>query len=164
MLYFAYGSNLYHKQMKKRCKDSVYIRCYILKNYRLFFRNNFLGGGVADIQRKNKSKVLGALYKISKRDEKKLDVYEDFPNTYVKRYFTLLGKKVMFYYMPKKCCPLLWLELSSLFSRIENIIFTSFSVIFVKSPFTKPLPPVLKYLYLFVKSLNSFILFSESNA
>ncbi len=102
MLYFAYGSNLYHKQMKKRCKDSVYIRCYILKNYRLFFRNNFLGGGVADIQRKNKSKVLGALYKISKRDEKKLDVYEDFPNTYVKRYFTLLGKKVMFYYMPKK--------------------------------------------------------------
>ena len=102
MLYFAYGSNLYHKQMKKRCKDSVYIRCYILKNYRLFFRNNFLGGGVADIQRKNKSKVLGALYKISKRDEKKLDVYEDFPILYKKYYFLYEGKNVMTYTMTKK--------------------------------------------------------------
>ena len=102
MLYFAYGSNLYHKQMKKRCKDSVYIKCYILKNYKLFFRNNYLGGGVADIQKRKKSKVLGALYKISKKDEKKLDVYEDFPNAYIKRYFKFSGKKVMFYYMPKK--------------------------------------------------------------
>ena len=41
MLYFAFGSNLYHKQMKKRCKDSVYIKCHVLKNYRLYFRNNF---------------------------------------------------------------------------------------------------------------------------
>ena len=48
MLYFAYGSNLYHKQMKKRCKQSKYIKCYILKNYKLSFRNNFLGGGVGD--------------------------------------------------------------------------------------------------------------------
>ena len=102
MLYFAFGSNLYHKQMKKRCKDSVYIKCYVLKNYRLFFRNNFLGGGVADIEKRKNSKVLGALYKISKKDEKKLDIYEDFPKTYVKRYFKISGKKIMFYYMPKK--------------------------------------------------------------
>ncbi len=102
MLYFAYGSNLYHKQMKKRCKDSSYIRCYILKNYKLFFRNNFLGGGVADVQKRKKSKVLGALYKITKKDEKKLDIYENFPRTYIKKYFKLSGKKVMFYYMPKK--------------------------------------------------------------
>ena len=102
MLYFAYGSNLYHKQMKKRCKDSVYIKCYILKNYKLYFRNNFLGGGVADIQKSKRSKVLGALYRISKKDEKKLDIYENFPITYTKKYFKILGKKVMFYYMPKK--------------------------------------------------------------
>ena len=102
MLYFAFGSNLYHKQMKKRCRDSVYIKCYILKNYRLFFRNDFLGGGVADVEKRKNSKVLGALYKISKKDEKKLDVYEDFPKTYIKKYFKISGKKVMFYYMPKK--------------------------------------------------------------
>ena len=102
MLYFAFGSNLYQKQMKKRCKDSKYIGCYQLKNYKLVFRHFYFGGGVADVQRKKNSAVLGAIYNISKKDEKKLDIYEDFPNTYIKKYFKLRGKKVMFYYMPKK--------------------------------------------------------------
>ena len=102
MLYFAFGSNLNQKQMKRRCKDSKYIGCYSLKNYKLVFRNYYLGGGVADIQKDKNSTVLGAIYKISKKDEKELDVYEDFPKTYIKKYFKLLGKKVMFYYMPKK--------------------------------------------------------------
>ena len=102
MLYFAFGSNLNQKQMKRRCKDSKYIGCYSLKNYKLVFRNFFLGGGVADVQKHKNSSVLGAIYKISKKDEKKLDEYEDFPKTYIKRYFKLLGKKVMFYFMPKK--------------------------------------------------------------
>ena len=102
MLYFAFGSNLNQKQMKRRCKDSKYIGCYSLKNYKLVFRNYFLGGGVADIQKDKNSTVLGAIYKISKKDEKELDVYEDYPKTYIKKYFKILGKKVMFYYMPKK--------------------------------------------------------------
>tara|TARA_B100000700_G_C14940858_1_gene806688 strand:- start:131 stop:556 length:426 start_codon:yes stop_codon:yes gene_type:complete len=102
MLYFAFGSNLYQKQMKKRCRDSKYIGCHSLKGYKLVFRHFYYGGGVADVERKKNSNVLGAIYKISKRDEKKLDIYEDFPNTYIKRYFKILGKKVMFYYMPKK--------------------------------------------------------------
>ena len=54
MLYFAFGSNLNQKQMKKRCKDSKYIGCYSLKNYKLVFRNFYLGGGVADIQKQKK--------------------------------------------------------------------------------------------------------------
>ena len=105
MLYFAFGSNLHKKQMKKRCKQSKYIGCYTLKNYKLVFRNFYLGGGVADIEKKINSSVLGAIYKITKSDEKALDIYEDFPNTYIKKYFTLYGKKVMFYYMPKKSRP-----------------------------------------------------------
>ena len=88
--------------MKRRCRDSKYIGCYSLKNYKLVFRNYFLGGGVADVEKKNNSSVLGAIYKISKKDERELDIYEDFPKTYIKKYFRLLGKKVMFYYMPKK--------------------------------------------------------------
>ena len=107
MLYFAFGSNLNHKQMKRRCRDSKYIGCYSLKNYTLVFRNYFLGGGVADVEKKKNSSVLGAIYKISKKDEKELDIYEDFPKTYIKKYFRLLGKKVMFYYMPKKTKPIL---------------------------------------------------------
>ena len=102
MLYFAYGSNLHHKQMKRRCKDSKYIGCYTLNGYKLFFRNFYFGGGVADIQENKKASVLGAIYNISPNDEKKLDEYEDYPKTYIKKYFKLLGKKVMFYYMPKK--------------------------------------------------------------
>ena len=102
MLYFAFGSNLHHKQMKRRCKKSVYIGCYSLKGYKLAFRNYHFGGGVADIQKKKNSHVLGAIYKITKSDEKKLDEYEDYPKTYIKKYFKLFGKKVMFYYMPKK--------------------------------------------------------------
>ena len=102
MLYFAFGSNLHHKQMKKRCKKSVYIGCYSLEGYQLVFRNYYFGGGVADIQKKKNSSVLGAIYKITKSDEKKLDQYEDYPKTYIKKYFKLFGKKVMFYYMPKK--------------------------------------------------------------
>ena len=102
MLYFAYGSNLYHKQMKKRCRQSIYIKCFILKNYKLFFRNSFLGGGVADVEKRKNSKVLGALYKITKKDEKKLDIYEDYPILYKKIYFTYNNKKIMTYTMCKK--------------------------------------------------------------
>ncbi len=105
MLYFAFGSNLYQKQMKKRCKDSKYIGCHKLKGYKLVFRHMYYGGGVADVERKKNSTVLGAIYKISKNDEKVLDVYEDFPIMYIKKYFKLFGKKVMFYYMPKKTKP-----------------------------------------------------------
>ena len=33
MLYFAYGSNLNHFQMKRRCKDSKFIKKINLKGY-----------------------------------------------------------------------------------------------------------------------------------
>ena len=47
--YFAYGSNLHHDQMKKRCPECRYIKKIILKNYQLTFRNK---GGWADIEKK----------------------------------------------------------------------------------------------------------------
>ena len=99
MLYFAYGSNLNRKQIKRRCKNSRFISRHILKNYQLVFRSKY---GAADIQRKKGSSVLGAIYDINKTDEKKLDAYEEFPKVYVKKYFKILGKKVMFYYMSSK--------------------------------------------------------------
>ena len=99
MLYFAFGSNLNRKQIKRRCKNSRFISRHILKNYQLFFRGKY---GAADVQRKKGSSVLGAIYDISKIDEKKLDVYEEFPKVYTKKYFKIWGKKVMFYYMSDK--------------------------------------------------------------
>ena len=99
MLYFAYGSNLHHSQMKRRCKDSVYLKKINLKDFRLTFRSKYRA---ADIEPKKNSIVPGALYEISKSDEKKLDIYEDFPNLYKKYYFYYYGKKVMTYTMVKK--------------------------------------------------------------
>jgi gamma-glutamylcyclotransferase (GGCT)/AIG2-like uncharacterized protein YtfP len=99
MLYFAYGSNLHHFQMKKRCKDSVFIKKINLKNFNLTFRSKYRA---ADIEKKKNSIVSGALFEISKSDEKKLDVYEDFPKLYKKYYFYHFGKKVMTYIMTKK--------------------------------------------------------------
>ena len=99
MLYFAFGSNLNRKQIKRRCKNSRFISRHILKNYQLVFRSKY---GAADVQRKKGSSVLGAIYNISKADEKKLDIYEEFQKVYVKKYFKISGKKVMFYYMFNK--------------------------------------------------------------
>ena len=99
MLYFAYGSNLNHFQMKKRCKDSVFLKKINLINFTLNFRSKYRA---ADIEPKKNSIVPGALFEISKSDEKKLDVYEDYPVLYKKYYFTYYGKKVMTYYMNKK--------------------------------------------------------------
>ena len=99
MLYFAYGSNLNHFQMKRRCKDSVFLKKINLSNFRLTFRSKYRA---ADIEPKKNSIVPGALFEISKSDEKKLDVYEDFPILYKKYYFTYYGKKVMTYTMVKK--------------------------------------------------------------
>ena len=81
MLYFAYGSNLHHEQMKKRCSGCKYLKKYILQDYRLTFRSELC---VADIEYKKGSSVQGALYEITDKDENCLDKYEDFPILYKK--------------------------------------------------------------------------------
>ena len=85
--------------MKRRCKDSVFLKKINLSNFRLTFRSKYRA---ADIEPKKNSIVQGALFEISKSDEKKLDVYEDYPTLYKKYYFTYYGKKVMTYTMTKK--------------------------------------------------------------
>ena len=99
MLYFAYGSNLHHFQMKKRCKDSIFLKKINLNNFRLTFRSKFRA---ADIEPRKNSFVPGGLFKISNSDEKKLDIYEDFPILYKKFYFYHNSEKVMTYTMVKK--------------------------------------------------------------
>ena len=99
MLYFAYGSNLNHFQMKRRCKDSIFLKKINLNNFKLTFRSKYR---VADIEPKKNSIVHGALFEISKSDERKLDVYEDYPILYNKYYFTYYSKEVMAYTMIKK--------------------------------------------------------------
>ena len=100
--YFAYGSNLHHLQMKKRCPNCRFIKKKILHNYNLTFRSKY---GAADTEKKRGKKVHGALYLISKSAEKRLDIYEEYPTLYKKMYFKYNGKKVMTYIMSKKTKP-----------------------------------------------------------
>ena len=97
--YFAYGSNLHHLQMKRRCTKCRYVKKIILHNYSLAFRSKY---GAADIERKMGKKVYGALYLISKHAEKRLDIYEEYPTMYKKMFFKYGKKKVMTYIMPRK--------------------------------------------------------------
>tara|TARA_Y100000741_G_scaffold50364_1_gene34505 strand:+ start:1261 stop:1668 length:408 start_codon:yes stop_codon:yes gene_type:complete len=104
MLYFAYGSNLNHHQMKKiRCIGSKYLNSIYLKNYKMVFAhpNKSNKFGYANVVKKKGSKVMGAIWKITKHHEIILDGYEQFPEIYQKEYFYHNGKKIMFYIMQK---------------------------------------------------------------
>jgi len=104
MLYFAYGSNLNHHQMKNiRCSGSKYLKTFFLNDYKLIFchPNKLNKFGYANIIKKKGSKIAGAIWEITKEHEKILDNYEQFPNIYQKEYFYLEGKKIMFYIMSK---------------------------------------------------------------
>ena len=97
--YFAYGSNLHHLQMKKRCPKCRYIKKHILYDYQLTFRSKY---GACDIEKKRGKKVYGAIYIISKCAEKRLDAYEEYPTLYKKIYFKYKNNKVMTYTMCRK--------------------------------------------------------------
>ena len=102
MLYFAYGSNLNHHQMKNiRCIGSKYLKTFFLKDYKLSFchPNKLNKYGYANIVKKKGSKIPGAIWEITEKHEKILDRYEEFPKSYQKEYFYLNGKKIMFYIM-----------------------------------------------------------------
>jgi len=104
MLYFAYGSNLNHYQMKNiRCFGSRYLKTFFLKDYKLIFchPNKLNKFGYANIMQKRGSQVAGAIWSITKEHEKILDDYEQFPSIYQKQYFYLEEKKIMFYIMSK---------------------------------------------------------------
>ncbi len=80
--YFAYGSNLHLKQMKKRCPTAQPLEAVKCHNYRLTFKGNKRGNGVADIEPAKGETVAGALYKVTRKDLKALDKYEGFPRLY----------------------------------------------------------------------------------
>ena len=102
MLYFAYGSNLSHEQMKERCKNSKYIKKIFLEGYKLSFCAIDRDYGVANIIKKLDSKVPGGIWNISANDEKELDCYEGFPIKYTKDFFILNDEKVMFYIIKRQ--------------------------------------------------------------
>ena len=103
-LYFAYGSNMNLSQMAFRCPDAQVVDTVRLEGYRLAFRTNGGGHGVATILLEPDSFVDGVLWRISERDEQSLDHYEGFPRLYGKEPVTVVGsdgqrREVMAYTM-----------------------------------------------------------------
>ena len=100
--YFAYGSNLNHRQMTKiRCIGSKYLKTFFLKDYKLIFchPNKLNKFGYGNVIKNKESETPGAIWKITKKHEEILDHYEGFPDIYQKEYFYLNEKKIMFYIM-----------------------------------------------------------------
>lgn len=78
MYYFAYGSNLNQKQMKKRCPDSKPLFTAVLPNYKLVFIgwSRQWWGGVASIKPLRGDRVRGAIYDVTGACLQRLDRYE----------------------------------------------------------------------------------------
>ena len=80
MYYFAYGSNLSHKQMLERCPDRKPRFEASLPNYKLIFAgwSRKWHGGVASIKPFMGEKVIGGVYEISEKDLRSLDKCEGY--------------------------------------------------------------------------------------
>lgn len=92
LLYFAYGSNMNRNQMAFRCPDAKVAGTVRLEGYRLAFCENGGGIGVATVLPEPDSFVDGVLWRISERDERRLDHYEGFPYLYGKAPVTVTGR------------------------------------------------------------------------
>lgn len=111
-LYFAYGSNMNLHQMEDRCPDAQVVGNVHLEGYRLAFRGNGSGCGVATILPEPGSRVEGVLWRVSGEDERNLDCYEGYPRLYGKETIRVQDRQgenyeVMVYTMqpPYKECP-----------------------------------------------------------
>lgn len=82
--YFAYGSNLNHKQMKERCPNSKFFKRAYLEGYMFVYDgySPYRKGAVANIIPKEKSIVWGAIWEIDDHCLKELDRYEGYPHVY----------------------------------------------------------------------------------
>lgn len=86
-LYFAYGSNLNREHMRYRCPTATPVGPLFLPHASLRFR------GVADVvyRRDSDQTCPGALWEITREDERALDRYEGVShNLYQRHHFTVL--------------------------------------------------------------------------
>jgi gamma-glutamylcyclotransferase (GGCT)/AIG2-like uncharacterized protein YtfP len=84
--YFAYGSNLHLKQMKKRCPTSKYVGRAQLLNYRWQINQR----GYANVVKAEGRVVEGLVFEITPLDEARLDINEGVSkNAYAKQNMTV---------------------------------------------------------------------------
>lgn len=81
--YIAYGSNLNVKQMKYRCPTAKIVGVGAIKDYELLYKGSKTGSYLT-IEKKTGGIVPVAVWEVTDRDERSLDIYEGFPNFYYK--------------------------------------------------------------------------------
>jgi gamma-glutamylcyclotransferase (GGCT)/AIG2-like uncharacterized protein YtfP len=81
MYYFAYSTDLSHREMKRLCPDSKPLFKAQLPNFKLIFTGweRKWRGGVASIMASKGARVLGGVYEISDRDLRMLDRHHGSP-------------------------------------------------------------------------------------
>ena len=94
MLYFAYGSNMDHSQMRNRCPESKYLGRAHLKDYRFVYDgySSTRKGPVANVVPMANGTVWGGLFEISKSDRDELDRYEGYPTVYQRKVVTVVDQ------------------------------------------------------------------------
>ncbi|MBE6126652.1 MAG: gamma-glutamylcyclotransferase [Erysipelotrichaceae bacterium] len=85
--YLAYGSNLNLRQMQVRCPEAKRVGVGVIKDYRLLFKG--YGRYHLTIEPAAGHIVPVGVFEIGPEDERSLDVYEGFPDYYVKKDFDL---------------------------------------------------------------------------
>lgn len=86
--YIAYGSNLNVAQMRYRCPDAKIAGITELHGYELLYKGSKTGAYLT-IEQKKDGIVPVAIWEVSAADEKRLDIYEGFPDFYYKKQLTI---------------------------------------------------------------------------
>lgn len=83
-VYFAFGSNMDHVQMARRCPGATSLGLASLPGHRLVFRgpSQNRGGGVASVDPDPQQAVQGLLWELSEEDILTLDRREGAPHWY----------------------------------------------------------------------------------
>ena len=79
-LYIAYGSNLNKRQMYGRCPGAKFLGTGIIENYALQFKGSPMGAHATIAPQEGASVPVG-IWRIQKRDETRLDMYEGYHKT-----------------------------------------------------------------------------------
>ena len=93
--YFAYGSNMNLKQMKKRCPSAEFLKAVRLDEY-MFVYDGYSSnrkGAVANIVPKKDSHVFGALFQVNENCLSQLDCFESCPSSYQRQKIKVKGNE-----------------------------------------------------------------------
>lgn len=81
--YIAYGSNLNIGQMRHRCPAAKIVGTSVIEDYRLLFKGSKTGSYLT-IEPFRGGKVPVAVWSVEPADERRLDIYEGYPDFYYK--------------------------------------------------------------------------------